>query len=106
MPIYEYSCKNCSSEFELIQKILDPPAKKCPSCGGKIEKKVSLSSFQLKGTGWYATDYAKKGKEMKTTEEKKTENKKGEEKKESPPKTKEDKKNTSETPKARTSSAA
>lgn len=79
MPIYEYFCKNCSKDFERIQKFSDPPAKKCPSCGGKIEKKVSRSSFQLKGTGWYATDYAKKEKDKKGVEEKKGENKKGEE---------------------------
>ncbi len=65
MPIYEYICKNCEKEFELIQKISDPPAKKCPDCGKKIEKKLSLSSFQLKGTGWYVTDFANKGKEKK-----------------------------------------
>ncbi|MFO1520402.1 MAG: zinc ribbon domain-containing protein [bacterium] len=65
MPIYEYVCKDCGSEFEQIQKFSDPPLKKCPSCGGKAEKKVSLSSFQLKGTGWYVTDYAQKDKEKK-----------------------------------------
>jgi putative FmdB family regulatory protein len=65
MPIYEYVCRKCSHEFELIQKFSDPPAKHCPSCGGKVEKKVSLSSFQLKGTGWYATDYARKDQEKK-----------------------------------------
>src|SRR4030095_1704189 len=62
MPIYEYRCLKCKKEFEQIHKFSDPPLKKCPHCGGKVEKKVSLSSFQLKGTGWYATDYAKKEK--------------------------------------------
>lgn len=71
MPIYEYTCKNCSKEFELIQKISDPPAKKCPTCGKKIEKKLSLSSFQLKGTGWYVTDFAKKEKGKENKSEKK-----------------------------------
>ncbi len=79
MPIYEYTCKKCGREFELIQKFSDPPAKCCPSCGGKAEKKLSLSSFQLKGTGWYITDYARKDKEKK--EGKKVEEKKTEEKK-------------------------
>jgi len=65
MPIYEYVCRKCGHEFEQIQKFSDPPVQKCPSCKGKVEKKVSLSSFQLKGSGWYATDYAKKDKEKK-----------------------------------------
>ena len=69
MPIYEYVCKKCGNEFEQMQKVSDPPAKKCPSCGGGVEKKLSLSSFQLKGTGWYATDYAKKDKEKKGKKE-------------------------------------
>ena len=73
MPIYEYVCKKCGNGFELMQKISDPPAKKCPSCGGGVEKKLSLSSFQLKGSGWYATDYAKKDKEKKEKKEKKKE---------------------------------
>jgi putative FmdB family regulatory protein len=70
MPIYEYVCLKCSHEFEQIQKFSDPPVQKCPSCGGKVEKKVSLSSFQLKGSGWYATDYAQKDKEKKEKKEK------------------------------------
>lgn len=65
MPIYEYTCLKCKNEFEQIQKFSDPPLKKCPRCGGKVEKKVSLSSFQLKGSGWYVTDYARKDKEKK-----------------------------------------
>ncbi len=89
MPIYEYVCKNCSKEFELIQKISDPPAKKCPDCGKKIEKKLSLSSFQLKGTGWYVTDFANKGKDKKPD--------KKEEKKESKKETKTDSPAKSET---------
>jgi putative FmdB family regulatory protein len=70
MPIYEYICKSCSSEFELIQKFSDPPVKKCPSCGGKAARKISLSSFQLKGSGWYLTDYARKDQEKKAKKEK------------------------------------
>lgn len=69
MPIYEYVCKKCGHEFELIQKFSDPPAKKCPSCKGKVEKKPSLSSFHLKGGGWYLTDYSRKEKEKKTSKE-------------------------------------
>jgi putative FmdB family regulatory protein len=87
MPIYEYVCKNCSKEFELIQKISDPPAKKCPDCGKKIEKKLSLSSFQLKGTGWYATDFAGKGKEQKSEKKESKTDSKTESSKDSAPKT-------------------
>lgn len=59
MPIYEYECKNCGMTLEELQSFSDPPLKKCPSCKkNKLEKLISLSSFQLTGTGWYATDYA------------------------------------------------
>src|SRR5262249_16667674 len=60
MPIYEYRCTRCGAEFEVIQKISDPPLKKCRDCGAALEKVVSRSSFQLKGSGWYVTDYARK----------------------------------------------
>ena len=74
MPIYEYQCQKCEKTFELLQNINDPPLKQCRYCNGKVEKLISLSSFQLKGTGWYATDYAKKTKssqEKEPTKEKK-----------------------------------
>ncbi len=59
MPIYEYECTNCGMTLEELQSFSDPPLKKCPSCKkNKLEKLISLSSFQLTGTGWYATDYA------------------------------------------------
>jgi len=61
MPIYEYQCSKCSGVTERLQGIHDPPLRKCPSCGGKVEKKMSAGAFVLKGTGWYATDYANKG---------------------------------------------
>jgi putative FmdB family regulatory protein len=61
MPIYEYRCTKCEHEFEAWQKMSDPPIKVCPKCHAhKVEKLVSLSSFQLKGSGWYATDYGGK----------------------------------------------
>ncbi|HZH89601.1 MAG TPA: zinc ribbon domain-containing protein [Pyrinomonadaceae bacterium] len=60
MPIYEYSCQKCHARVEVMQKITDKPLKRCESCGGKLEKEWSTSSFQLKGTGWYVTDYARK----------------------------------------------
>lgn len=59
MPIYEYECRKCGKVFEELQGFNDPPLKKCKECKGKLEKLISLSSFQLTGTGWYATDYAK-----------------------------------------------
>jgi putative FmdB family regulatory protein len=60
MPIYEYSCQKCHARVEVMQKITDKPLKRCKSCGGKLEKEWSTSSFQLKGAGWYVTDYAAK----------------------------------------------
>ena len=60
MPIYEYSCQKCRARTEVMQKITDKPLKRCKSCGGKLEKEWSTSSFQLKGSGWYVTDYAAK----------------------------------------------
>lgn len=60
MPIYEYHCRKCDGVTERIQGINDPPLKKCPACGGRMEKMLSQGSFILKGTGWYATDYASK----------------------------------------------
>jgi putative FmdB family regulatory protein len=60
VPIYEYSCTKCGKTVEAMQKMSDPPLKKCPQCGGALAKMMSSTSFVLKGTGWYATDYAKK----------------------------------------------
>ena len=62
MPIYEYRCKACGKEFETMQKFSDEPLKKCIYCSGKVEKLISRSSFQLKGSGWHATDYGRKEK--------------------------------------------
>ncbi len=60
MPIYEYKCAKCSEIFEAFQKIHDNPLNDCKFCGGKVERLISTSSFQLKGSGWYLTDYARK----------------------------------------------
>lgn len=60
MPIYEYACEKCGSRIEVIQKVGDPPPKRCRKCRGKLEKVISRTSFQLKGSGWYATDYSRK----------------------------------------------
>ena len=59
MPIYEYRCLDNGHQFEEIQKISDPPITVCPTCQGKAEKIVSRTSFQLKGSGWFASDYKK-----------------------------------------------
>lgn len=60
MPLYEYECDACGHRFEKIVKFSDPPVETCPKCGGAIHKLISAPAFQLKGTGWYATDYPKK----------------------------------------------
>lgn len=66
MPIYEYQCAGCNHHFDVIQKINDDPVKTCPKCTeDKVIRLVSAAGFQLKGTGWYATDF--KTKDKKTT---------------------------------------
>lgn len=60
MPIYEYECTSCGKVTEVMQKFSDAPLTTCPSCGGSLRKLISLSTFHLKGTGWYVTDYAHK----------------------------------------------
>jgi putative FmdB family regulatory protein len=60
MPIYEYVCEKCGAHIEVMQKLSDAPLKRCRKCRGKLEKIVSRTSFQLKGSGWYMTDYSRK----------------------------------------------
>lgn len=60
MPIYEYECAKCAKIEEVFQKFSDRPLSKCRHCGGKLQKLISHSTFHLKGTGWYVTDYANK----------------------------------------------
>ena len=58
MPIYEYKCTECEHRLEKLQKMSDDPLKDCPECGDSaLTKLVSASSFKLKGTGWYETDF-------------------------------------------------
>ena len=57
MPIYEYECSVCGEIEEAFQKMSDPPLKECSKCKGKLNKLISHSSFHLKGSGWYVTDY-------------------------------------------------
>jgi len=61
VPIYEYECKKCGHLFEVIQKASDGPIKKCEKCKGKVERLISSPAIQFKGSGWYVTDYARKG---------------------------------------------
>jgi putative FmdB family regulatory protein len=58
VPIYEYECMNCGKQCEVFQKFNDEPLSTCTECGGHMHKLISHSSFILKGTGWYVTDYA------------------------------------------------
>lgn len=62
MPLYEYQCDACGHRFERIRKFSDPPLTVCPECDGAIRKLVSSPAIQFKGTGWYVTDYANKGR--------------------------------------------
>jgi len=61
MPLYEYQCKKCGHCFEKIRKFSDRQLRKCPECGGVLEQLVSAPSVRFKGSGWYVTDYPKKG---------------------------------------------
>mgnify|MGYP003579378970 CR=1 FL=1 len=62
MPIYEYRCTECGTEKEILQRISDAPLVDCPQCGKPaMQKLVSAAGFQLKGTGWYVTDFRDKG---------------------------------------------
>jgi len=84
MPIYEYKCEKCRKRFEKLQKISDPPCKKCPNCGGPLHKIVSSPAIQFKGKGFYITDYARTGSpeaDKKSNAGEETKGKKGAEKK-------------------------
>lgn len=61
MPIYEYRCTKCGHRFEAIQKVSDAHISKCEKCKGKAERLISSPAIQFKGSGWYITDYARKG---------------------------------------------
>jgi putative FmdB family regulatory protein len=60
MPIYEYECTSCCNVFEIFQRLTEDPLMTCPDCSGPVKKLVSMSSFQLKGGGWYADGYSSK----------------------------------------------
>ena len=74
MPLYEYQCEADGSRFEVIQKFSDPPLTTCPECGGAVRRLISSPAIQFKGSGWYITDYARKGGSPEST---KTESAKG-----------------------------
>ena len=57
MPLYEYECDGCQKIHEVLQKFSDTPLAECPECQGPVKKLMSLTSFSLKGSGWYTTDY-------------------------------------------------
>ncbi len=88
MPLYEYKCTKCGSVFELLQKVSDPPLKKCVHCHGSVKKILSPPALKFKGNGWYVTDYASKDKKKSNSEQKETPKKDkdtGTEKKSTPP---------------------
>ncbi len=80
MPLYEYECAKCGHRFEKIEKVTAPARQKCPKCGGKAARQLAAPAIQFKGSGWYVTDYAGKGKK---SEGEKTESKEAKEAKES-----------------------
>lgn len=83
MPLYEYQCKKCGHLFEKIQKFSDKLVKKCPECGGPVEQTISAPAVQFKGSGWYVTDYAKKGSSAGSSGDSGSKEKKDEKKPES-----------------------
>ncbi|MCS7198802.1 MAG: zinc ribbon domain-containing protein [Caldimicrobium sp.] len=64
MAIYEYECLTCGHSFEVWQKITEDPLKSCERCGGEVRRLIGQTGFILKGTGWYVTDYVRKGKDQ------------------------------------------
>ncbi len=91
MPIYEYECRKCKNRTAILQKVNDKPPTKCLKCGGRLDKLISASAIQFKGSGWYVTDYADKKatksekSESEPSSEKKTETKTESKSKESSP---------------------
>ena len=73
MPLYQYECDSCAHRFERIQKFSDPLVDVCPKCGGTVRKLLSSPAIQFKGSGWYITDYAKKGGNVESSSSAKSE---------------------------------
>jgi putative FmdB family regulatory protein len=82
VPLYEYQCKKCKHKFEKIQKFSDRPIRKCPECGGPVEKIQHAPAVQFKGTGWYVTDYGGKGEKTEKSKSEASSDKDSSEKKE------------------------
>ena len=76
MPVYEYECLACEKNHEVIQKFSDKPLSECPDCGGQVKKLISNTSFILKGSGWYVTDYPSAERKKAIDSEKEASNKK------------------------------
>src|SRR5687767_5291898 len=87
MPIYEFECQKCKAHTEVFQKMNEKEPTKCDKCGGRLEKLVSASAIQFKGSGWYVTDYAGNGRKAaeKAESEASKDDKKSDKKKESSP---------------------
>ena len=83
MPVYEYHCSKCDKTIEVIRKFSDPPLTEHEGCGGTLERLLSAPAFQLKGTGWYLTDYGKGGTKPAPTSEGKSGDSKAAESKDS-----------------------
>lgn len=101
MPIYEFECQKCKAHTEVFQKMSDKPPTKCDKCGGRLEKLVSASAIQFKGSGWYVTDYAGNGR--KAAEKAESEAASASDKKDSK---KSDKKSKDDSPSKKTSEKA
>ncbi len=84
MPIYEYHCSKCG-DFETMQRMSDKPLTTCPTCRRKVTKLISSTTFHLKGSGWYITDYARKSEGGATKSDKKSDDKKSDDKSDSAP---------------------
>jgi putative FmdB family regulatory protein len=69
MPMYEYHCSKCGKNFDVLQRFSDPPLTTHEECGGAVERVLSAPAFQLKGSGWYATDYGKGGNKPAAADE-------------------------------------
>src|SRR5574341_72737 len=78
MPIYEYECIDNGHRFEVIQKFSDPPVTHCTVCGAAVQKLLSPPAIQFKGSGWYVTDYARKGQNTSESSQSKSASGKGE----------------------------
>ena len=68
MPIYEYRCLQCGERTEELQRVNESPLRACRQCGGELKKLLSAPAFQFKGSGWYVTDYARKGSSEEKSE--------------------------------------